>query len=227
MLKIWGRRNSAHTQRVLWLCEEASLPYELILSSATMGPDGHISGGGSAFGVVDTPAYRAMNPNGTVPTVIDGDNPPLWETGAILRYLAGKYGSDAFWPKDPYARANVDRWAEWSKINIASNYTAPVFWRTVRTAPSRRDPAAIDDALRKLGEFLDVAETHLAHQRYLADDHFTLADIQFGHCLYRYFDIDIDRADRPNLRRYYETLADRPAYREHVMISYEELRVTD
>ena len=85
----------------------------------------------------------------------------------------------------------------------------------------------IDDALRKLGEFLDVAETHLAHQRYLADDHFTLADIQFGHCLYRYFDIDIDRADRPNLRRYYETLADRPAYREHVMISYEELRVTD
>ena len=68
MLKIWGRRNSAHTQRVLWLCEEASLPYELILASATMGPDGHISGGGSAFGVVDTPAYRAMNPNGTIPT---------------------------------------------------------------------------------------------------------------------------------------------------------------
>ena len=214
MLKIWGRRSSSNMQALMWCVGELGLEFDR-------------TDAGFTYGVVDTPEYRAMNPNGTVPTVIDGDNPPLWETGAILRYLAGKYGSDAFWPKDPYARANVDRWAEWSKINIASNYTAPVFWRTVRTAPSRRDPAAIDDALRKLGVFLDVAETHLAHQRYLADDHFTLADIQFGHCLYRYFDIDIDRADRPNLRRYYETLADRPAYREHVMISYEELRVTD
>ncbi len=214
MLKIWGRQSSSNMQALMWCVGELGLEFDR-------------TDAGFTYGVVDTPEYRAMNPNGTVPTVIDGDNPPLWETGAILRYLAGKYGSDAFWPKDPYARADVDRWAEWSKINIASNYTAPVFWRTVRTAPSRRDPAAIDDALRKLGEFLDVAETHLARQRYLADNHFTLADIQFGHCLYRYFDIDIDRADRPNLRRYYETLADRPAYREHVMISYEELRVTD
>ena len=214
MLKIWGRRSSSNMQALMWCVGELGLEFDR-------------TDAGFTYGVVDTPEYRAMNPNGTVPTVIDGDNPPLWETGAILRYLAGKYGSDAFWPKDPYARADVDRWAEWSKINIAANFTAPVFWRTVRTAPSRRDPAAIDDALRKLGEFLDVAETHLAHQRYLADDHFTLADIQFGHCLYRYFDIDIDRANRPNLRRYYETLADRPAYREHVMISYEELRVTD
>jgi len=214
MLKIWGRRSSSNMQALMWCVGELGLEFDR-------------TDAGFTYGFVDTPEYRAMNPNGTVPTVIDGDNPPLWETGAILRYLAGKYGSDAFWPKDPYARADVDRWAEWSKINIASNFTAPVFWRTVRTAPSRRDPAAIDDALRKLGEFLDVAETHLARQRYLADDHFTLADIQFGHCLYRYFDIDIDRANRPNLRRYYETLADRPAYREHVMISYEELRVTD
>ncbi len=214
MLKIWGRRSSSNMQALMWCVGELGLEFDR-------------TDAGFTYGVVDTPEYRAMNPNGTVPTVIDGDNPPLWETGAILRYLAGKYGSDAFWPKDPYARADVDRWAEWSKINIASNFTAPVFWRTVRTAPSRRDPSAIDDALHKLSEFLDVAETHLARQRYLADDHFTLADIQFGHCLYRYFDIDIDRANRPNLRRYYETLADRPAYREHVMISYEELRVTD
>ena len=214
MLKIWGRQSSSNMQALMWCVGELGLEFDR-------------TDAGFTYGVVDKPEYRAMNPNGTVPTVIDGDNPPLWETGAILRYLAGKYGSDAFWPKDPYARADVDRWAELSKINLASNFTAPVFWRTVRTAPSRRDPAAIDDALRKLGEFLDVAETHLARQRYLADDHFTLADIQFGHCLYRYFDIDIDRANRPNLRRYYETLADRPAYREHVMISYEELRVTD
>ena len=71
MLKIWGRPNSIHTQRVLWTCVEANVTYELIPASATMGPDGHISGGGAPYGVVDTPQYLAMNPNGTVPTIDD------------------------------------------------------------------------------------------------------------------------------------------------------------
>ena len=214
MLKIWGRRSSSNMQALMWCVGELGLEYDR-------------TDAGFTYGVVDTPEYRAMNPNGTVPTVIDGDSPPLWETGAILRYLATRYGPEEFWPRDPYDRADVDRWAEWSKINIASNFTAPIFWRTARTAPSKRDPVAIAEALRKLNGFLGIAEPRFAGHPYLAGDHFTLADIQFGHCLYRYFDIDIDRADHPNLRRYYETLTERPAYREHVMISYEELRVTD
>ena len=214
MLKIWGRRSSSNMQALMWCVGELGLEY-------------HRTDAGFTYGVVDTPEYRAMNPNGTVPTVIDGDNPPLWETGAILRYLADQYGPDEFWPRESFARADVDRWAVWSKINIAMNFTAPIFWRTARTAPSQQDHAAIAEALRKLNSFLEIAETRFADSPYLAGDHFTLADIQFGHCLYRYFDIDIDRPEHPNLRRYYEALTERPAYREHVMISYEELRVTD
>ena len=214
MLKIWGRRSSSNMQALMWCVGELGLEY-------------HRTDAGFTYGVVDTPEYRAMNPNGTVPTVIDGDNPPLWETGAILRYLADQYGPDEFWPRESFARADVDRWAVWSKINIAMNFTAPIFWRTARTAPSQQDHAAIAEALRKLNSFLEIAETRFADSPYLAGDHFTLADIQFSHCLYRYFDIDIDRPEHPNLRRYYEALTERPAYREHVMISYEELRVTD
>jgi hypothetical protein len=71
MIRVWGRPTSIHTQRVLWALTDADLGYELILASATMGPQGHVSKGGAPFGVVDTPAYRAKNPNGTVPTIED------------------------------------------------------------------------------------------------------------------------------------------------------------
>ena len=182
---------------------------------------------GLSYGVVDTPEYLSMNPNGTVPTLQDGDNPPLWESGAILRYLANSYADDAFWPANPQARANVDKWAEWSKLNIASKFTAPVFWRVVRTPPSRRDPDAIRDALKVLDKFLAIADARLSKDAFLAGKELTLADIQFGHCLYRYFDIDIERSDHPNVRRYYDALTERPQFREHVMVSYEELRETD
>ena len=214
MLKVWGRRSSSNVQALLWALEELGLEYERVDA-------GHI------YGMVDTAEYLAMNPNGTVPTLRDGDNPPLWETGAILRYLANTYASDPFWPADPVARAEVDKWAEWSKINIAMRFTAPVFWRVVRTPPSKRDPAAIAEALGILGKFLDIAEARLAEHRHLVGDELTLADIQFGHCLYRYFDIHIARAEHPHIRRYYDALTERPAYRTFVMVSYEDLRESD
>ncbi len=86
-LRIWGRPNSIHTQRVLWTCAEADLSFELTLASATMGPKGHVSGGNPPYGIVDTQEYRAMNPNGTVPT-IDDNGFVLWESNVIVRYLA-------------------------------------------------------------------------------------------------------------------------------------------
>ena len=76
MLVIWGRANSVNVQKVLWCCEELELEYERIDA-------------GGPFGVVDTPEYRRRNPNGLVPT-IDDDGFILWESNAIVRYLAAK-----------------------------------------------------------------------------------------------------------------------------------------
>ena len=76
-----------------------------------------------------------------------------------------------------------------------------------------------------LGKQFDIAEAQIADRQFLAGDDFSLADIQFGHVLYRYFDIPIERPSHPNLRRYYDALTARPAFQEHVMVSYEELRV--
>lgn len=214
MLKVWGRKSSANVQVVMWCIGELKIPYERIDA-------------GLSYGLVDTSGYRQKNPNGTVPTLKDGDNPTLWESGAILRYLANSYASDEFWPSEPVERADVDRWAEWSKINIAMMFTAPVFWRVVRTPPSKRDPVAIREALSALDNFLYIAEEQLSNHTYLVGEHLTLADIQFGHCLFRYYDVDIERTEYPNIHRYYKLLTNRPEYRAHVMISYEELRELD
>lgn len=214
MLKILGRKSSSNVQAVLWCMEELGLTYDQ-------------ADAGFKYGVVNTPEYRSLNPNGTVPTLIDGDNLPVWETGAILRYLASAYGNENFWPSDPAKRAQVDKWAEWSKINMAGKFMAPVFWKVVRTAPSKRDPAAIKQGLENLDPFLTVGDNQLSLHPFIAGENFTLADIQMGHCLYRYFDIDISRKPYPNLKRYYEELMKRSAFKENVMVSYDELRVFD
>ena len=213
-IRIWGRLSSSNVQAVLWCLAELNLPFERINA-------------GYIHGVVDTSDYLEMNPNGLVPTLIDGLAPPLFETGAILRYLAGKYALKSFWPSDPVARAQTDKWAEWAKINIALKFTAPVFWLVVRTAPSRQNPETIATNMKTLEKYLRIADDRLAVHHYLAGYDFTLADIQLGHCLYRYYDIAIKRPDLPNLRRYYDLLSTRPAYRAYVRVDYEELRVTD
>ncbi|QYO76410.1 glutathione S-transferase family protein [Devosia salina] len=213
-LTIWGRRTSSNVQALMWCVGELGL--------AHLRHDiGHVHGGN------DTPEFLAMNPNGLVPVLQDGDDEPIWETGAILRYLAARYGPDSFWPTDPARRARVDKWAEWAKLNVALGFTGPVFWQVVRTAPSQQDPRAIAEALARLACLLKIAEGQLADREYLAGDDFTLADIQFGHVLYRYFDIDIARPAWPAIERYYAALVRRPAFAEHVMVSYEPLRVTE
>ncbi|MBU9866634.1 glutathione S-transferase family protein [Rahnella aceris] len=212
MIRVWGRKTSSNVQALMWCIGELGLEYERF-------DIGHKYGGN------DTPEFLAMNPNGTVPVIRDGEGQPLWETGAILRYLAGKYGADEFWPQDPEPRAETDKWTEWAKISVAMNFTAPVFWMVVRTAAKDQDHQALEKSLQNLNKKLAIAEAQIARHGYLAGSAFTLADIQFGHSLYRYFDIAIERPSFPAIEHYYEKLTQRPAFAEHVMISYEELRV--
>ena len=87
MLKLWGRVNSINVQKVLWALEELKVPYER-------------TDAGMAFGVVNEPFYKKMNPNSRVPT-IDDDGFVLWESNAIVRYLAAKHGAGSLYPNDP------------------------------------------------------------------------------------------------------------------------------
>src|SRR5690606_7549054 len=162
-LTVWGRKTSSNVQALMWCIGELGL-------ACQRHDTGHVHGGN------DTPEFLAMNPNGTVPVLRDGDNAALWETGAILRYLAARYAPEGFWPANPGRRAEIDKWAEWAKLNVAMNFTGPIFWRVARTAPSRRDPVAIAEAMTKLERFLAIAEAQLTRCAFLAGDDFTLAD---------------------------------------------------
>ena len=211
MITVWGRASSSNVQVVLWCLQELNIDYKRIDAGFT-------------YGVTDTAEYLQMNPNGVVPTIQDGSDTPLFESCAILRYLATKYSSDTFWPSDPAERAVIDMWAEWSKLNVAQNFSLPLFWPSVRLAPESKNMDAINAASKTLDKFMTMADTRLASHRYLVSDEFTLADIVFGHVLFRYYDIDIPRAELPNIARYYDMLKQREPYRNTVMANYDELR---
>ena len=102
MLTVWGRKTSSNVQALMWCIGELGLPFRRF-------DIGHKYGGN------DTAEFLAMNPNGTVPVLKDEDGEPLWESGAILRYLAARYGDDAFWPRDIIRRAQVDKWSGMGK----------------------------------------------------------------------------------------------------------------
>ena len=137
MLVVWGRNNSVNVQKVLWCCEEMALAYERIDA-------------GLAFGVVDTPQYRSLNPNGLVPT-IDDEGFILWESNAIVRYLAAKHAAGTLWPADLKIRAEADRWMDWNNTTFWPAIR-PLFHGLVRTAPDKRDPQALEDARLKTAE---------------------------------------------------------------------------
>jgi glutathione S-transferase len=200
MLVIWGRTNSVNVQKVLWCCAELGIEYDRVDA-------------GGPFGVVDTPEYRRRNPNGLVPT-IDDDGFILWESNAIVRYLAAKHRSN-LWPADAGLRAQADQWMDWAHTFWAALRTG--FLGLIRTPPEQRDEIAIAESLRKTEELLQRVDDHLRSRAYLAGDEFTIGDIPLGCGIWRWMAMPIERPARPHVASWFERLHERPAYRAIVM----------
>ncbi len=209
MITVHGRNTSSNVQPVMWLLAELDLPHERLDV-------------GGAFGGTDTPEYRSMNPMGLIPALQDGDV-TMFESQAILRYLAARYG-EQFWPTDPNSRAPADQWMEWTKTTVAPEVVYKIFWQLIRTPAAVRNNAALDAAIAATDKIMRVAEAQLEKHDWLASPEMSLADFSFGAQLYRYFTLPFDRPDLPALAAYYQRLNERPAYAEHIMVSYEPLR---
>jgi len=210
MLTVWGRRSSFNVQKVLWLVGELHLAHD------------HIPAGGS-FGGLDAPAFRAMNPHGRVPVIQDNDT-VLWESHAILRYLAARHSEGDLWARDPADRARVDGWMDWSQTSLQPDFLNGVFWGYYRTLEAQRDWPAIRRSLDRCAAHFRLLDGMLAEQLFLTGDRLSLADIPIGTSLYRYFELDLDRPNLPNVTAWYRRLQQRPAYRTHVMVPFDELR---
>jgi Glutathione S-transferase len=200
MLTIWGRLNSHNVKKVAWFARELDLPHVR-----------HDVGG--QFGMSE--AYIAMNPNRLIPTIEDGDV-VLWESNAILRYLASRYAPEAMWPADPAARAQCDKWMDW-QFSFAEGQR-DAFWNLVRKQPEERDATALEKSVRLAGEAMLILDRALASQPWLSGDQFGVADVPMGVYAHSFFALPMERPDVPHVRTWYDRLRERPAYVETVMI---------
>ncbi len=204
MRQVLGRANSSNVMKVAWLLEELGLPYER-------------KDVGGPFGGTDTPEYAAMNPNRMVPTLVEGDF-VLWESNAILRYLASAHVADSpIWPADVRARASIDRWMDWQQT-VAGPPHGILLRGLVRTPPGQRDMAEIDAAAVKADGAWTLLDAVLNRVPYVAGPAFTLADIALGVHVHRWFAYDLARPELPHVRAWYERLLARPAYVRHAAL---------
>jgi glutathione S-transferase len=199
MLKIWGRVNSINVQKVMWAVAELKIPHVRVDA-------------GMAFGVVNTPEYRAMNPNGRVPT-IDYDGFILWESNTIVRYLYAKHGPTRTF-EEGYG---AEKWMDWVTSTLGAPMTT-MFWQLIRTPADKRDGAAVEAAVKLAGDTFKIADDVLASQPYMSGRELSMGDIPFGCFVNRWMNLPVERPAHANLVKYYERLKSRPAFQRHVMI---------
>ncbi len=202
MLKILGRATSANVQKVRWLCEEIGLAYER-------------EDVGGEFGGTDTAEYIALNPNRRVPTIID-DGFVLWESNACVQYLASIHAAGTWWPSDAKTRGSAQRWMDFTTSTLAPAHV-PVFHGLVRTPPDKRDAGAIAAGRDNYAAQVAILDRYLGDSEYLAGPDITMADIAPAPFVFRWFNLPIEREDLPNLRRWYDGLAARPAFAKVVL----------
>ncbi|WP_448511596.1 glutathione S-transferase family protein [Photorhabdus laumondii] len=203
MLTIWGRKNSSNVKKVLWCLKELDIPYNQVDI-------------GGKFGKLDTPQYLKMNPNGKIPCLQEGDF-ILWESNAIVRYLAAKFGKEVLYPQDLQERANADKWMDWVASHLFP-HIRQLMIGFIRTPEAERDQKQIEQTLAEIEKLMKVLDDTLAEQKYLSGDKFGMADIALGPMIYPWLNIPIKRPFLPNIERWYQLMAERPAFKKIVMI---------
>ncbi|MUV29871.1 glutathione S-transferase [Burkholderia thailandensis] len=201
MLKVLGKAPSINVRKVLWTCAELELAFER-------------EDWGAGFRSTQTPEFLALNPNGLVPVLVDGDF-VLWESNAILRYLANRYGGAHLYPVEPHARARVDKWLDWqtSALNRAWSYA---FLALVRNAPDHRDPAQIRASCESWAQHMAILNAQLdATGAFVAGADYTLADVAIGLSINRWLRTPFYKPDFPAVSAYFDRLAVRPGFAEH------------
>lgn len=198
---IWGRANSVNVQKVLWCAHEIDLTITRVDA-------------GMAFGHNDQPHYLKMNPNGRIPTLVEGDF-VLWESNAIMRYLvlAHGHGSGAsLYPSEPKLRAGIERWLDWT-LSSLQPAERPMFWGLVRTPPAERDMSAIQRDTDIVAKLWCMVDTQLEGRDVLEGDTFSLADLAIATYARRWFGVEgVEKPKLANLSRWYDDIRMRPGF---------------
>jgi len=204
VLTIFGRTNSVNVQKVLWCLAELGMPFERIDA-------------GLEHGKNNDPWYLALNPNGRVPLLQDG-NFSLWESNTIVRYLAARFSRGGLWPESPETRALAERWMDW-QLSTLVRPVSMVFWNLIRTPADRRDAEVVARGTDEANRAVEILDGHLRAQPFVAGDVFTMGDIPVGAVVHRWLALPgVDRPALPALQAWHARLTERPAFRSHVML---------
>ena len=203
---MFGQRNASNVLPVMWTVGELEIPYTRRDT-------------GGSFGGTGTPEYLAMNPNGRIPTVRDGDF-VLWESNAIVRYLCRRYDEHGvLLPRSEEEYALADQWMDWHKTTLYPPYI-DLTWALVRTEPAVRDRRKIEDLRSETEARLAILDNRLTRTGHVVGDRFTMADIPFGALVHRYLNLEIERPPFPQIASWYARLSERPAFARHVMFPF-------
>jgi glutathione S-transferase len=201
MIRIWGRNTSSNVQKVLWLCEEIGLKFDR-------------TDVGGPFGGLDTPQFVALNPNKSIPVVEDGGT-VVWESHAILRFLAARHGSDAIYPTEPAARSQVERWLDWH-LGVLAPAITPVFLAYYRTPAAARNETELTRQVAHLTAAMTLLDDAIAERPYIGGKNLTIADVAFGNSVWRWFSFPFSRPKLANLDAWQARVAQRPGHRLHI-----------
>lgn len=196
-IRLLGRVSSINVRKVLWALGEIGQPYER-------------EDWGLPLRDPKAPEFLALNPNAQVPVLIEGEF-VLWESNAILLYLAERHGRGTLWTEDAQARALAYQWLGWqaSELNPAWSYAVSAL---VRQIPGFDDPAQIAQSMARWTAKMTLLDTELGKTgRYVAGDRFTIADIAIGLSVHRWMRTPYNKAALPAVTAYYQRLRARPA----------------
>jgi glutathione S-transferase len=181
----------------VWLLEELGTPYRR-------------EDYGRQFNNTGDAAYLRLNPNGKVPTLVDGDL-AVWESNTILRYLCNRYGGEALYPADAAARSRIEQWMDWQLAALYGPYLA-LFKEAKKPAAERSASFAADAA--DLGAQLEILERGAVLRPWVAGTELSLADISLGPIVHRCLDFPVDLPGLAAVRAWRERFAARPAFRK-------------
>lgn len=197
-LTLWGRSSSSNVRKVIWALAELGLDYRRVDA-------------GGAFGVVGDAEYLRLNPNGLVPCLQQGSF-VLWESNAIVRYLADVHGQGSLLPDGAQARAAADKWMDWTSTTFVAPFR-DIFWNSVRATPEQRSETEIQRGREQAAALLHIVDAALGGQPYLSGERFGMGDIPLATLLQALHTVPGSLPSLPHVDAWYARLQQREGLR--------------
>ena len=200
-MKLLGRITSINVRKVAWTLDEIGVPFEREDWGLPL-RDPHL------------PEFLALNPNAQVPVIVD-DGFALWESSAIIRYIAAKSGGD-LWSVDPHERSKVDQWVSWQATELNPSWSYAVHG-LLRANPAFQDATSIAASLKAWTAKMQLLEDHLASgDGFVVNGRFSLADIVLALSTHRWMSTPFDRPSLPTVEQHFAKMQSRPAGRAYL-----------